>query len=113
MAKPALRKLIWLLEQEHAALLSGALDKIPAMTMEKETLLRQIPTSGAPARVLSDVSQRIARNQALLMAAQKGVKAAEEALGRLDQATRQSAFYDKSGTVSHMHHAGPEISEKL
>ncbi len=102
-----------LLEKEREALLSGELSRIGALTEEKERLLRLLPSSGASAAALSDLSGQIARNQALLMSAQKGVAAAEDAMKRLEKATQESAVYDRSGTVSHMRSASPGMSQKL
>lgn len=113
MGNRRLQALQTLLDQEHAALLSGALDAIAPMTAAKEKLLRQIPTRGASPADLVALSRSIARNQALLTAATKGVKAAESALATLQQATQESVVYDKSGAVSRMGQTGKGLSQKM
>lgn len=102
-----------LLIREHDALLTGALDQISDIAAEKEALLRRLPQEKASPAQLERLSKDIARNQALLVAAQKGVKAAELALGRLEKAHGETVFYDRSGTVSRIRRDGSGLSEKL
>lgn len=113
MPKTALQALKALLDREYEVLLTGALDQIAAITAEKEALLRKLPQESASPAGLQKVSSDLARNQALLVSAQKGVKAAELALNRLDQAQRETVFYDRSGTVSRIRRDGTGLSEKL
>ena len=113
MPKRPLAALQALLTRERESLLEGTLDQISAIAAEKEALLRQLPQEKASPATLEQLSKDIARNQALLASAQKGVKAAEVALSRLDQAHRETVFYDRSGTVSRIRRDGPGLSEKL
>lgn len=113
MRKGPLAALQALLTREHEALLTGALDQISDIAAEKEALLRLLPRVTASPEELAQISKDIARNQALLVAAQRGVKAAEVALGRLDQAQQETVFYDSSGTVSRIRRPGAGLSEKL
>ena len=108
-----LRSLKRLLREERAALLSGDLSRIGDMTEEKETLLKKIPASGISAAALSQVSIDISRNQALLLAAQSGLKSAEQTIGKLNDATTKSVVYDRSGAVSNLRSDKPSLSQKL
>lgn len=113
MPNTPLHALKALLDREYAVLLTGTLDQIVAITAEKEVLLRQLPQASASPAELRKVSSDLARNQALLVAAQKGVKAAELALNRLEQAQKETVFYDRSGAVSRIRRDGNGLSEKL
>lgn len=113
MRSGTLRALQLLLDQEYEALLTGSLDRIAPMTATKEKLLQQLPTKGASPKELVAISRAIARNQALLTAASKGVKAAEAGLATLKKVTQESVVYDKSGAVSRMRQEGKGLSEKM
>lgn len=113
MSKRALPALQALLRQEYQALLTGALDQIASIAAEKEALLRRLPREAGSSAILSQISRDISRNQALLLSAQKGVKAAENALARLHAAQSETVFYDRSGTVSRIRKDDSGVSEKL
>jgi hypothetical protein len=74
-----------LLDEEHERLLAGRLEGLARIGREKERLLARLPTHAADTNLLDALRTKTNRNQALLIAAAKGVEAA---LGRL--ATLQS-----------------------
>ena len=113
MVKDDITTLERLLEQERVALTDGDFDVLQRLGPDKERLLQLLPQlHGTPARMQA-IANQIHRNQALLNAAMRGVKAAKmKILGRKD-GDAGSIIYGRNGEVSHMKSGGKGLSQKL
>lgn len=107
------RRMLQLLEAEHAAITEGQFDALPELGAEKEALF----TALAEAQLSKEVAQRLSdatrRNQALLQAAMRGVKAAEQTLQAMQTASKGGFVYGSDGTVSRLSKGDQRLSHKL
>ena len=105
MSKRAIQKLHRLLDVERAALLAGDLDAIKDLAADKEGLLQEF--GGANSRDLAKLSGALARNGALLSAAQDGVALVLTTLRKQRDARQTLSGYDSTGkstTISQRAH---------
>jgi flagellar biosynthesis/type III secretory pathway chaperone len=98
MSKRAIQKLHQLLEVERAALLAGDLDAIKGLAADKEALVQQFGDSNS--RDLSKLSGALARNGALLSAAQDGVALVLTTLREQREARESLSGYDSTGKAT-------------
>lgn len=99
-----------LLEEERAELIAGNLDRLGALTAEKNRLAAAI-LNGQSAALTPELKDLCARNQELVAAALKGARAATKRLTELRAVQSRLSTYDQSGqkqTVS----ATPSALEK-
>jgi len=85
-----------LLDKERAAILSGNFGTLSRLMAEKERLLRAVGAPGS-ARGLARIKQKADRNQAMLHAASRGVRAAADSLKKSAAGARPLKTYDRSG----------------
>jgi hypothetical protein len=97
MSKVAVERLAQLLDVERTALLSGDFDAVGALAPEKEKLAQQFDDSDA--RYLRTLSATLARNTALLAAAQEGVSTVLLTLKAQREARMTLSSYDSSGNA--------------
>lgn len=105
MSRRAIQKLHQLLEVERAALLAGDLAAIKDLAIEKEALVRQF--GDVNTAELSQLSGTLARNGALLAAAQDGVELVLTTLRNQKEARQTLSGYDSTGkatTISNRAH---------
>ncbi|MGR3291056.1 MAG: hypothetical protein ACU0C9_07650 [Paracoccaceae bacterium] len=95
-SRDAIDSLLDLLEKEHAALLGGKFDILQRLSSEKSRLIK-ILAAHASRNTLEHLRLKIDRNQDMLQAASRGIKAATRRLkqGRIDDTSLQT--YDSSG----------------
>ena len=98
MSKRAIQKLHRLLEEERAALLAGDLDAIKYLAVEKEVLVQQFGDTNT--RELAQLSGALARNGALLSAAQDGVTLVMTTLREQREARETLSGYDSTGKAT-------------
>ena len=94
----AIERLTQLLEAERAALLEGNLDAVGALAGEKEQLADTFETAGMSE--LQSLSDALARNAALLSAAQDGVSTVLQTLRNQREARASLSSYDRSGNAT-------------
>ncbi|GAB4295462.1 MAG: hypothetical protein Kow0058_13040 [Roseovarius sp.] len=100
----ALARLDDLLERERGALLAGRLERLPALLEEKTALLAALAGAGDAAapgperqHLLTALGAKAARNQTLLEAALRGIRAATGRIAALRQTRRTFETYDRAG----------------
>ena len=98
MSKRAVVQLAHLLEVERAALLSGDLEAVGALTAEKEALTTGF--EGSDAGELQALSMALHRNEALLAAARDGVSTVLTTLRQQRDARISLSSYDSSGKAT-------------
>ena len=88
-----------LLDSERHAIRAGAFQGLDRLAVEKERLLEAISrAAGGVTRVeLAALKAKAARNQRLLAAAIKGVRAAQRRLQMIQRASRSMTTYDSLG----------------
>lgn len=96
-----LEKLEGLLEVERHMIREGNFDKLDILAREKEAALASLEVQGEDSAVLREqlarVSEIAARNQRLIGAALKGVRAAERRLEMIQRASKSLNSYDRLG----------------
>jgi len=105
MSSRAIQRLRRLLEVERAALLDGDLDAIQDLAAEKETLVSEFTSVNS--HDLGQLSGALARNGALLSAAQEGVSQVLTTLRNQREARETLSGYDSTGkatTISQRQH---------
>ncbi|MCD1625052.1 MAG: hypothetical protein ACU0B7_15180 [Paracoccaceae bacterium] len=87
-----------LLDQERESLLAGDLDAISHSLHEKERLIEVLNAKGMERSLeLSRLSEKLARNQALLDGALEGIRTVAERISTLRRIRSTLETYDKSG----------------
>lgn len=96
-----LEKLEGLLEVERHMIREGQFDKLDILAQEKESALNSLALEGAGSSALKEQLARVsviaARNQRLIGAALKGVKAAQRRLEMIQRASKSLNSYDRMG----------------
>jgi len=87
-----------LLEIERAALLEGNFERLADLVDEKETLIDALNSlEFSEAMPMSDINQKVKRNQALLEQALQGIRSVAHRLSDLRQARKALDTYDNFG----------------
>ena len=87
-----------LLEQERESLLNGNLAAVGESIEEKEALIATIATvPSSPRHELQNLSEKIARNQALFDGALQGIKKVAARVAAVRKARESMATYDQNG----------------
>lgn len=95
--KDALKSLTDLLAREHTAILDGDFSSLQGMLGEKERLLEALGSAKPGGRALDTLRIKSARNNEMLEAAARGIKAAVKRLEASRKPTSPLRTYDKSG----------------
>ena len=109
-----LEPLMHLLDRERALLLEGQLDALAEIAPMKETLLDELAArpQAATEPQLEALRARIARNQALLDGALKGIRAVAARMNALHQVRRGLETYDQSGRRTSFGSTGPSVERQ-
>ena len=86
-----------LLDKERAAILDGALEDMGRIACEKERVLERRELTVPDQRTLDRVRRKAARNQLLLAAAIRGVRAVSARLDVLRNGSSEMNTYDRAG----------------
>jgi len=89
-----------LLAQERAALLSGNLARLAPLVREKHQALARLENAGASKTDLDRLMQAGERNQALLAAAARGIRAARDRLTTIQAGPQPMRTYAKDGAAA-------------
>ncbi|MDE3121776.1 MAG: hypothetical protein KGK00_08380 [Paracoccaceae bacterium] len=101
-----------LLEWETTALLRGDFATLAACLDLKEALVARLGRTGVKdARALADLKTAAQRNATLLLAAEKGLRAARRRLLDLLRAQRGET-YDSAGRLADLGHNPPQFERK-
>lgn len=95
MSKRAVQMLTEVLAVEREALLAGDLEKVAALTEQKEALAAEFDDGDG--RELAAISGALARNSALIAAARDGVATVANTLQQQRAARMTLSTYDKTG----------------
>ena len=86
-----------LLDQERAAIMDGALEDMGRIASEKERVLERQELGTPDHKILDRLRRKAARNQQLLAAAIRGVKAVSARLDVLRNGPSDMNTYDRDG----------------
>ena len=86
-----------LLDKERAAILSGALGNMGRIAAEKERILDGRELTAPDQHTLDRVRHKAARNQTLLAAAIRGVRAVTSRLEVMRNGPKETSTYDRAG----------------
>ena len=93
-----IEKLDALLDREHAALMTGALEQLDPITQQKTALIDEMGTLEGPEREsLAPLRQKAERNQVLFDSAMEGVRAVANRMADLRSVRSGLATYDSHG----------------
>lgn len=97
-----------LIDKERAAILAGALDEMGRIAAEKERILEGRALSAPNQNTLDRLRRKAARNQQLLTAAIRGVRAVSSRLDVLRNGPGEMNTYDRAGqrTTLNSRHQG-------
>lgn len=95
--KDAIDRLVDLLDRERRLILSGQLNGLRRLLVEKDRLIATVSQLDSGSDRLQIVRDKSARNQQLLHAAAAGLRSAKEYLDHQGQAGGSLATYDRSG----------------
>lgn len=91
-----------LLDRERIAVLNGDFSALKRLVHEKERLIGAAQTQKLDGRTLQNLREKSASNNAMLMAATNGIRAARRRLSEQKISAASLQTYDKSGHhVSH------------
>jgi hypothetical protein len=94
--RDALDALEDLLDKERRILLQGNYDSLARLMAEKERLLKNVTASRSLA-TLAGLKGKVDRNQAMLLAASKGIRAVTDSLAKREDKTDSLQTYDRTG----------------
>ena len=101
-----------LLDRVHRALLQGDYAALPALTAALTAAMAALQTAPAGRATLEAVAQRAHRNEACLLAAQRGIRAAQRRLRDIRSAGSSLVTYDQKGRRAEVV-AGRDLAKKL
>ncbi len=101
-----------LLEEERAAILSGAFLEISRVSAAKERLLEKLTEVPVPLADLRRIAAEVSRNQSLLSAAIDGVRAVADRMGALRRARDGFETYGPGGDRARVGAGRPTFERK-
>ena len=113
MAEATTQRLLHLLEEEHAAITSGAFEGLVDIGPRKEALFATLNDTQVTEALGIKLGKAVRRNQVLLEAAMRGMQAAAGALDTRQTAAQGSVVYGSDGKVSRLSHGDQRLSQKL
>jgi len=90
-----------LLDHERQVILSGKIDALVRLAPEKERLLARLPVAVTDPATLERLRGKVMRNQDLLAAAARGIRAARDRLGGTSART-DLRTYGRDGAPTHL-----------
>lgn len=100
-----------ILKAEEAALISGDYAQLGQLEKDKERVAEHLPQHRLNAGQMQRISDQLARNAALIRAAQIGFEQARATLRALQSQTR-ATVYDKAGTRQSMRATSTQLERK-
>ncbi len=100
------------LDQERQMLLSGNIEALAQLAPHKERLLTQLPTARAEQTVVEKLRQKADRNQELLRATAKGIRAVTRRLEILRRQKSELRTYDAGGQSMNLAKRGNKIEKR-
>lgn len=113
MAEKVARRLLRLLEDEHAIILNGAFDDLSKIGTDKESLFHKLERQGCSKDSAQRLERATQRNQTLLQAAIRGFGAAREVVTAIGEAKQGSVVYASDGKVSRLSDGNQQLSQNL
>lgn len=101
-----------LLDRERALIKSGKIDMVVRLGAEKERLLTRLGRHPEGAGVLGRLQRKVERNQALLAAAARGIKAAGKRLGAIGKGQPGLRTYGRDGAATDLARKGSGIDRQ-
>ncbi len=90
--------LVKVLDEERTALVNGEIERLEPISLEKARLFEELESvSELPRAVLLDIQSRVQRNQGLLQASSKGLRAALTRLAAIRGAATALDTYSTDG----------------
>lgn len=86
-----------LLDKEREILLAGRIEMLPRLAPQKEKLLERLSSSNISREQIEKLRRKADRNQELLLAASKGIRAVTRRLQALRSQKSQLRTYDSGG----------------
>lgn len=112
MVKAELTPACTLLDGVHQALLAGDYAALPALTTALTAEMAALEATPPGRAVLEAVAQRAARNESCLLAAQRGIRAAQRRLRDIRSTGNSLVTYDQKGRRAEVV-AGRDLAKKL
>lgn len=112
MASALAKQIITLLETERQALKAGQFDVLDALAEQKAKLFDRLSDQTLSEPMLAQIRARLSENQALFLAAARGVAAARDRLIALQNVRENLSFYDRSGQMANVQSARPIVERK-
>lgn len=113
MTEKTAKRLLRLLDAEHAAITAGKFEILPDLGVEKEELFAALSKAPPSRDTVGLIDAATTRNQRVLEAAMQGVQAAVQTLNALDQVQKGSVVYGSDGKVSRMSKGDLRMSQRL
>ena len=89
-----------LLDEERAVILSGNFDRLQVLAPQKNDALARLPDWQLPEDRLTRLASQVNRNQTLLDASIRGIKAAQIRIESVIGAAGNLSTYDRQGQIS-------------
>ena len=93
------------LDHERKMILSGQIDGLLRASSEKERLLARLPSAGESDAVIQRLRRKAERNQELLLAAARGIKAAARRVDQLRTTQASLRTYGRDGAAADLTNA--------
>lgn len=101
-----------LLDDERAAILAGAFDRLDRMAARKEALFTRLAEEAVPPSRLARIARSVGRNQRLLAASLAGLREAGARLKVLRSVRDSFSSYDARGTLAVLPQVPPAFERK-
>lgn len=101
-----------LLQQERDALMAATYDDLPAIAAQKESYLRALKAGDFAPHALNTLKARMSENQALVAAALRGIRAAQQRFAALEHVRDGLTTYTSEGALSSVQTARHQIEKK-
>jgi hypothetical protein len=101
-----------LLDREREMILSGKIDGLPRVTQEKERLIGRLAGMDTETGALARVRGKVERNQELLAAAARGLKAATRRMGAMTKRETNLRTYGRDGASASLTPAPSGINHR-
>lgn len=101
-----------LLDRERQAILKGDLDRLVRLAPEKERLLGLLAGASADERRILRLRQKADRNQELLRAVARGIRAARQRITRSRASAQDFKTYDKGGRSQKLSQPGKGVEKR-
>ncbi|SEV92955.1 hypothetical protein SAMN05444851_0381 [Aliiroseovarius sediminilitoris] len=111
-APTAMNALEDLLERERVFILSGEIEKLTRLAPEKERLLNSVKSLEADQPALERLRHRADRNQQLLAATVRGIRAVKQRLDALMKGQSELRTYTREGRAQDLSKRGSSFERK-